>query len=104
MAIVTGKKLKQMGFTPNNTYLVIEGSESVLYLHGYKIAVYNAEERTVWFNNHGYSTATTKKRMNEFCRVFAPGLSVFQKNYDWFVKDRNKNKTFKYVDTVVYGV
>jgi len=34
----------------------------------------------------GYFTATTKKRMNQFSKMFDLGFSVYQKDGDWFVR------------------
>jgi hypothetical protein len=67
---------------------------SVVRLHGNKIA--EVTDDTVTIFDGGYQSNTTKSRLNaiinEFCNALTDG--VFQKNYQWFVRDNNVTKEF----------
>lgn len=39
----------------------------------------------VVLNTGGYSTVTTKKRMNQFSKMFDLGFTVCQEDYEWYV-------------------
>lgn len=45
-------------------------------------------DRSVTLRNGGYSTVTTKRKMNQAANQFGLGFSVWQKAFDWFVTDR----------------
>lgn len=49
-----------------------------LYLHGHEIAWMNADG--IFINHCGYTTATTKERLNGLC-----GITIRQHNFQWFV-------------------
>lgn len=51
--------------------------------------------KTITLNTGGHFTNTTKTRMNQASRQYGLGYSVYQKNYDWFVKYRGKIYKFK---------
>ena len=87
MNVLTGARLKKFGITPCCCALVLDGSNASLSHHGITIAEYDAESQTLTLNNGGYYSATTKKRMNQFCRAFCPRYSVYQKQYNWYVRD-----------------
>lgn len=36
-------------------------------------------------NTGGYSTVTTKRRMNQFAKMFDLGFTVCQEDYEWYV-------------------
>ena len=43
----------------------------------------------IHLNTGGWSTTTTKRRMNQFSAQFCDNaFSVYQRNYEWFVKIR----------------
>ena len=71
-----------------------ESGVSVVRLHGNKIAEIGDEFVRIF--DGGWQTTTTKSRLNalinEFCDAFTDG--VFQKNYQWFVRDNNITKEF----------
>lgn len=52
-----------------------------LYLHGNKIAEMRNGE--LWISNAGWSSNTTKERLNGL-----DGVSIYQKNYEWFLNDK----------------
>lgn len=70
------------GKLANNTYIVQdEGGAYCIVLHRTRIVCYRPDGSIV-LNSGGFRTTTTKARMNE---VLPPGISVWQKRYDWFV-------------------
>ena len=71
-----------------------ETGVSIVRLHGSKIAEVTDTDMTIF--DGGYQSVTTKSRLNalitEFCNAVTDG--VFQKNYQWFVRDNNEVKQF----------
>ena len=67
---------------------------SEVYLHNNLIAIVTDEGLQIF--DGGYQSVTTKSRLNaiinEFCEPTTDG--VFQKDYQWFVKDNNVTKEF----------
>ena len=62
-----------------------ETGESIVRLHGNKIAVVSDNDMTIF--DGGYQSNTTKSRLNALCDEFCiAGEGVFQKNYQWFVR------------------
>ena len=58
-----------------------------VYLHGNHIATYNYDNKELSLYDGGWQSNTTKSRLNALLFEFATGFSVFQKNWDWFVRD-----------------
>ena len=52
-----------------------------MYLHGNKIAEFRDDR--LWITNAGWSTNTTKERLNGL-----PGVHVQQKNFAWYLNDK----------------
>jgi hypothetical protein len=77
-----------------NTSVVTEDTTSKVYLHGNHIATVGDDYVEIF--DGGYQSNTTKSRLNaiitEFCNAVTDG--VFQKNYQWYVKDNNITKEF----------
>ena len=71
-----------------------EDNVSIVRLHGNKIATVGDDYVEIF--DGGYQSKTTKSRLNalinEFCNAFTDG--VFQKNYQWFIRDNNVTKEF----------
>ncbi len=62
-----------------------ETNESVIRLHGNKIAVVDDNSMTIF--DGGYQSNTTKSRLNALCDEFCvTGEGVFQKNFAWYVR------------------
>ena len=79
----------------NTSVQFIEENEtSKVYLHGNHIATVGDDYVEIF--DGGYQSNTTKSRLNviinEFCNAFTDG--VFQKNYQWFVRDNDVTKEF----------
>ena len=69
--------------------------------NGSALEVYYHNTRVVFYcNGHikldtgGWSTVTTKLRMNQAANQYNLGYKVFQKNYDWFVEFQGKTIPF----------
>ena len=72
-----------------------ENDVSIVRLHGNKIA--EVGDDFVQIFDGGWQTTTTKSRLNviinEFCNSLTDG--VFQKNFQWFIKDNNVTRDFE---------
>ena len=69
--------------------------------NGSALEVYYHNTRVVFYcNGHikldtgGWSTVTTKLRMNQASNQYNLGYKVFQKNYDWFVEFKGETIPF----------
>ena len=71
-----------------------EENLSIVRLHGNKIAEIGEDFLRIF--DGGWQTVTTKSRLNalidRFCNAQTDG--VFQKNYQWFVRDNGHTDTF----------
>ena len=72
-----------------------ENGESIVRLHGNKIAVIGDDFLQIF--DGGWQTTTTKSRLNALIDRFCNGVTdgVFQKNYEWFIKDNNVTRDFE---------
>ena len=62
-----------------------ETGESIVRLHGNKIAVVDEDSMTIF--DGGYQSNTTKSRLNALCQEFCiAGEGVFQKDFVWYVR------------------
>ena len=69
------------------------GLYSTVYLHGNKIASYSHVDRSIEILDGGWQSNTTKSRLNALLSAFTfNGLSVVQKNWNWFIRDNDFNK------------
>ena len=72
-----------------------DNNASLVYLHGNHIATVTYNKVSVF--DGGWRTNTTKSRLNviinEFCDALTDG--VFQKDYQWFIKDNNEVVEFE---------
>jgi cytochrome c biogenesis protein ResB len=63
-------------------------------LHGHPIAQYD-NDGTMRVNHCGYTTVTTKSRLNAFLRTLGrAGYGVSQRAYAWFLTDANGERPF----------
>ena len=83
-AILNGKD-----FRKDNTEVINIRGNAFVYLHGNHIATVGD---TVDICDAGWQTVTTKSRLNALLDEFADGCYVFQRNFDWFLGDRDGNK------------
>ena len=92
-AAVQSNKNWQSGNTA--VYFDPETGVSIVRLHGNKIAVIGDDFLQIF--DGGYQSVTTKSRLNalidRFCNAVTDG--VFQKDYQWYVRDNNVTKDFE---------
>ena len=78
-----------------NTEVVNCNGESFVYLHGNHIATLGDDFVRIF--DGGWQSNTTKSRLNalidRFCNAVTDG--VFQKDYQWYVRDNNVTKDFE---------
>ena len=67
---------------------------SSIYLHGHQIATLCHETKAVKLSSCGYTTVTTKSRLNAILEEVKYGCKVFQKNFDWFVSYNDETANF----------
>ena len=68
---------------------------SSVFLHGHRIATVCHETKAVKVDSCGWTTNTTKSRLNAILSEVKYGCSVFQKNFDWFVSFNNQTTLFR---------
>ena len=67
---------------------------STVVLHRTAIAVYDHKNEALKLNSGGYTTNTTKSRLNAILQEVKFGAYVFQKNFNWFISYNNEVKSF----------
>ena len=67
---------------------------SSVYLHGHQIATFDHNLKAVKLSSCGYTTNTTKSRLNAILDEVKYGCRVFQKNWNWFVSYNNQTQDF----------
>ncbi len=67
---------------------------SSIYLHGHQIATFDHNLKAVKLSSCGYTTNTTKSRLNAILDEVKYGCRVFQKNWNWFVSYNNQTQDF----------
>ena len=67
---------------------------SSIYLHGHQIATFDHNLKAVKLSSCGYTTVTTKSRLNAILEEVKYGCRVFQKNFDWFVSYNDQTASF----------
>jgi len=88
-------KLGKCWHKANTEVYTNDNNASLVYLHGNHIATVTYNKVIVF--DGGWRTNTTKSRLNviinEFCDALTDG--VFQKDYQWFIKDNNEVVEFE---------
>ena len=67
---------------------------SSVYLHGHQIATFDHNLKAVKLSSCGYTTNTTKSRLNAILDEVKYGCRVFQKNWNWFVSYNDQTQDF----------
>lgn len=75
-------------WSSGNTSVVLgwENTKDV-YLHGNRIATVSPNQIQIF--DGGWQSVTTKSRLNALLDEFSYGSRVFQKNFEWFLSNRN---------------
>jgi len=68
---------------------------SQVRLHGHLIATVDHSTNAVKLDSCGYTTNTTKSRLNALLEEVKWGCKVFQKNWDWFVSYNDQTTLFR---------
>jgi hypothetical protein len=76
------KFLDGVPFKKSNMEVSREGTIYYLKLHGNKIAALESDGK-MWVSNAGWKSNTTKERLNGL-----PGVSIYQRNWMWFLNDQ----------------
>ena len=67
---------------------------SSIYLHGHQIATFDHNLKAVKLSSCGYTTNTTKSRLNAILDEVKYGCRVLQRNWNWFVSYNNQTASF----------
>ena len=67
---------------------------STVVLHRTAIAVYDHNTQALKLNTGGYTTNTTKSRLNAILSELIAGARVFQKQFDWYLRYNNQTVDF----------
>ena len=67
---------------------------STVVLYNTAIATYDHNTQALKLNSGGYTTVTTKSRLNAILSELIAGASVFQKNFDWYLSYNNQTVDF----------
>ena len=79
-------------FKKDNTKVINNKTYFDIYLHDHKIAVYYPNSMKLHINNCGWSTRTTKSRLNALIQFVEGGLSgIYQKRGQWYLKSPNQS-------------
>ena len=67
---------------------------STVVLHRTAIAVYDHNTQALKLNTGGWSTVTTKSRLNAILQELITGARVFQRDFNWFLSYNNLTVDF----------
>ena len=67
---------------------------STIVLHRTAIAVYDHKNQALKLNSGGYTTNTTKSRLNAILSELIAGARVFQRDFNWFLNYNNVTHDF----------
>jgi hypothetical protein len=77
----------------HKTYVRSDGNAIIVRYHYTDVVKFTP--KTITLNTGGWETSTTKTRMNQASRQYGLGYTVYQKDYDWFVRYKGKTMKFK---------
>ena len=67
---------------------------STIVLHRTAIATYDHNTQALKLNSGGYTTVTTKSRLNAILDELIVGARVFQRDFIWFLNYNNQTHNF----------
>ena len=84
----------------SNTSVSYHPSENLseVRLHGNLIAWFDHTKQLLAISSAGWHTNTTKSRLNALLYQINTGVTVFQKNFDWFVSDYTGKRIVDFYD------
>ena len=75
--------LNKKNYSCSNTKVEVAGDVIDVFLFGHHIA--EITDQTVRINNRGYTTSTTKSRLNCILRKFCEARNIYQKDFSWYI-------------------
>jgi len=93
--MISAIKLGKCWHKANTEVYTNDNNCSLVYLHGNHIATVTYNKVRIF--DGGWQTNTTKSRLNAIIKSLCDGrmFEVFQKNYQWFIKDAVVNVEFE---------
>ncbi len=91
----------------SNSKVIYYSPEDVsdIYLHDNLIGRYNHKTKSIWLNSCGWETNTTKSRLNALLDLLPnKKFKIFQKDFDWFIWDREENKNYPFFDCLIFSI
>ena len=76
----------KVGSHKTSVFTDSEGFTNVVY-HSTPVVKFSESKDKIILNSGGYRTNTTKTRINQASNQFRLGFTVFQKKFDWFIKN-----------------
>ena len=67
---------------------------STIVLHRTAIATYDHKNQALKLNSGGYTTNTTKSRLNAILQELIAGARVFQHQFNWYLSYNNQTVDF----------
>ena len=67
---------------------------STIVLHRTAIATYDHKNQALKLNSGGYTTNTTKSRLNAILQELITGARVFQHQFNWYLSYNNSTHDF----------
>ena len=90
--------LDRKNFSKSNTMVRVYKEVVEVFLHGNLIASVDTATNNLTIFDGGWQSNTTKSRLNALLHQFTyGGLGVIQKNWQWFLYDRDFNKTIPFI-------
>ena len=74
-----------------STKIEVDGNGTVHVLYHDTVILKRSNDGNVVLNTGGYKTSTTKRRMNQASELYDLGFEVYQRDYEWYVKNANGN-------------
>ena len=75
--------VNKKNYSCDNTRVIPVGDVVSVFLHNHNIA--KITDKTVEINYCGYSTKTTKSRLNSILLGFCEGVWIYQKDFSWYI-------------------
>ena len=88
--------VNKINWSNSNTFVEYNENTncSTIVLHRTAIAVYDHNTQALKLNSGGYTTNTTKSRLNAILQELIAGASVYQKQFNWFLNYNNQTVDF----------
>ena len=85
---------ERRNWSGSNTMVMVDHNDKArVYLHGNLIAEVCNDFVAIF--DGGWQSNTTKSRLNALLAEFRPQVTVFQKDFVWFIKHGNNNFVFQ---------